>query len=178
MILHCITNGCQSSVQVENRGKDSTYLCAHCSPLDDTNADLAFQEHPFDDELDGFYYVDPDSDSDSEDLFDVMTSLKGFQIHQIRREIKDVPEWARRDDSIQKLLLDAFPKLHINSLQRQRAGRWLRIIRLFYQQGWSEGDIAEELGETTNHVNNTILRMTLVSKGMRADGSGPRRSMR
>jgi hypothetical protein len=83
--------------------------------------------------------------------------------HQIKRvstlnERKKVPAWALEDESIRKLLLFCFPKLLSNDVQRKRAGRYLRIIQLFFRSKKSRREVAEELGESENVIRRIVYR--------------------
>jgi hypothetical protein len=109
---------------------------------------------------------------DSNDPF--MT--RGHQIIKIRRgwRKKQVPEWATNDKSVQALVLRSFPKLKTDDKQRRRAGIWVRVINLYFRMGWTRGQIAEELGTTSEIIKYTIRRIRRVSEGKAADGLGPR----
>jgi hypothetical protein len=66
-------------------------------------------------------------------------------------------KWAMNDDAVQALLLQTFPKLETSESQRRRAGRWARIIQLYYRLGLSYGHTAAEMKVTTRYVR-TLLR--------------------
>lgn len=94
----------------------------------------------------------------------------GFQIKEIRPKSRGIPEWARTNEGIQKVLLTAFPKLHINPSHRQRAGRWAQVIELFFKRGWSETDVAEALQETVGNIRRLVVSISWVSEGKTVDG--------
>jgi hypothetical protein len=71
---------------------------------------------------------------------------------------KDSP-WASDDKTVQELLKTVFPKLEDNKRQRDRAGRWMRVIQLHFRSGFSYGDTAEEMGEELYTIRNIISRM-------------------
>lgn len=79
--------------------------------------------------------------------------------------------WATNDDEVQKILLRAFPKLARDEKQRKRAGRWLRIIHLFYRSGMSSGEVAAELKETPYRIRDTLRGIRHVAAGGRYDRS-------
>ena len=94
----------------------------------------------------------------------------GFQIKNIRTEKRDVPEWARTNEGIQKLLLTAFPKLKINESQRKRAGRWAQVIQMYFRMGWTYSEIANELEVRPNIVLMIIRGVTYTAEGKTWNG--------
>lgn len=94
----------------------------------------------------------------------------GFQIIEVELKNRELPEWAKTKEGIQKLLLTAFPKLHINQLQRQRAGRWAQVIELFYKKSWTESDVAQELNETVAAVRSILRGITRTAQGRTVRG--------
>lgn len=101
-------------------------------------------------------------------------SAFGFQIKNIRRQEKEIPEWARTNEGIQKVLLTAFPRLHSDPNQRKRAGRWAQFIQCYFQLGWTESEVAEELNAKIGTIHTLRRSVVRTSKGLRANGSGPR----
>jgi hypothetical protein len=87
---------------------------------------------------------------------------------------KTLAAWATSDEAIQKILLSAFPKHWTNARQMQRAGRWVRIIHLYFRLGMSSGYIAEETGLKRKNVENMIASIRRVARGLRADNRGLR----
>lgn len=83
----------------------------------------------------------------------------GHQIIKIRRHERDVPEWAKSNEEIQKLLLRSFPKMTTHPLQRLRAGRWARIIHLYFRNGSTYSEVAEEMGESVVVIHSTLKRI-------------------
>ena|SRR5665213_2091935 len=78
---------------------------------------------------------------DSRDGF----TVNGHQVKWIRTHKKTIPAWAYDDVAIQKILLAAFPKLAINQKQRDQAGRWLRVIHLYFRLGYTARLVARDL---------------------------------
>jgi hypothetical protein len=106
--------------------------------------------------------------------------------HQVRNpsgrashseRLKRIPEWAKHNDQIQALLLRSFPKLEIDPNQRNRAGRWARIIQLYYRAMWTQSMIAEEMGLRLSNINATIRSITRAAEG-RQSGTGTGRQGR
>jgi hypothetical protein len=116
-------------------------------------------------------------------LLDISKQLKnvidpneqfGHQILKIRRPRKRVPLWALDNKKIQQVILRAFPKMDSDPVQRQRAGRWTRVIHLYYRLKWSRGQIAKEMGLQYYTVNDLIRSIKRVAAGKRANGTGLR----
>ena len=104
---------------------------------------------------------------DADDAF-----ISGHQIKKIRRQKRSTPEWARHQKQVRELLLRSFPKLNTSQKQRKRAGRWMRIIHLYFVLGFTCSQVAAELGEEIAPVKRSIEHIRNASKGKRADGSG------
>jgi hypothetical protein len=136
-----------------------------------------FQDHAFDKALKGR--------RPEHDLLQLVGSVDGdkisqgmgFQIKNIRREDKQPQEWTRTKAGIQKVLLTAFPKLLIDAKQRKKAGRWAQFIQLYFQLGWTESEVAGELETKLSTVHSLRRNIVRASRGLRADGSGPRVNM-
>ncbi len=96
----------------------------------------------------------------------------GHQIQQIRQGWHSIPDWTQDDQKIQELLLRTFPKLNTDSRQREQAGRWIRVIYLYYRSRLTHGQIAVELGVNLGTILSLIRSITRVSSGRRANGSG------
>lgn len=90
------------------------------------------------------------------------------------------PEWAKHDDQIRGLLKHVFPKLNtrpsdseqreIADRQRARAGRWMRVIQLYFRHNMTCSSIAEELGSNLNTVEKIVARIYKASNGKRHNG--------
>ena len=62
----------------------------------------------------------------------------------------------------------------IDRRDAERAGRWARIIHLFFRMGETCGQVATELELPYKRVDNLIWNIRKAAYGLRADGSGPR----
>jgi hypothetical protein len=110
-----------------------------------------------------------------EDIQDLRGFLSGFQIKNVRTGYeREVPEWATKNEGIQKILLTAFPKLHTDAAQRKRAGRWAQVINLYFKKRWSRAEVAEAMGENDLVIKMLVRSIVRVADGKRADGSGMR----
>lgn len=141
------------------------------------NKEARFQDYQFDRELGGkrgkeelLKVASP------EDLEDFRGFLSGFQIKRFRTGYRrELPEWVRSKVGVQKVLLAAFPKLNESLSQRRRAGKWLRVITLFYLQNWSEAQVAAEINESVCRVRHHIAHIDNVANGLTALGFPRRR---
>ena len=104
---------------------------------------------------------------DGDDAF-----IAGHQIKKIRRQKRPAPEWARHSKQVRGLLLRSFPKLDKDGKQRKRAGRWARIIHLYFVQGFTYSQVADELGEKGQRVRSSIQHIHNAARGHRANGTG------
>lgn len=98
-----------------------------------------------------------------------------FQLCIIRRKVKPQHSWAARNDSIQRVLLTAFPKLVRNESQRRRAGRWARVIQLYFQMGLSYAEVGQEIKEKPGTVMTLIRSISRVAGGRTANGADRRK---
>lgn len=79
-------------------------------------------------------------------------------------------DWSKSNKKVQSLLLRVFPKMGTNDAQRKRAGRWLRIIQLYFRSGYSYGDTAIEINEKKKFVQNVLYRINRALHGLPCDG--------
>jgi hypothetical protein len=127
-----------------------------------------FQNHAFDGDLGGRKrrkeFSKTIADFSAKDL-------KGFQITESGVGVeKEIPAWVYMRDEIQKVLLKAFPKLHTDSNHRKRAGRWAQVINMYYLQGMTAEEVAQELNETRVVIKRLIISISRISKGLTVDG--------
>src|SRR5258708_10416425 len=79
--------------------------------------------------------------------------MYGHQPRKIRRPKREMPEWAASQTSIQEILLKAFPKLITDDTQRKAAGRWARVIQLYFRSGFSYRETAGYLHEKRETIH-------------------------
>ena len=107
-----------------------------------------------------------------EDLQDIRGFLSGFQIKNTRTGYgREVPEWACTRVGIQEVLLRAFPRLQTDVNQRKHAGRWAQIINLYFLQGWSAEEVAEELGQSRASIKMLVMGIDRTSRGLTVNGT-------
>jgi hypothetical protein len=98
-----------------------------------------------------------------------------FQIHKIRGAYgsygyRNVPGWAAEDKQLRALLIRVFPKLKSNKTQQAQAGKWTRVIYLFYRVGWTTGEIADKMKVSNSVVCSILRRARNAAIGLRTDG--------
>lgn len=84
--------------------------------------------------------------------------------------VSKIPGWARDDAQVQAVLLKSFPKLKDDPIQRQRAGRWIQIIHLYYRMSWTQNKIAEEMGISLNLLKYYLTAIRRAASGKTVDG--------
>ena len=86
--------------------------------------------------------------------------MSGHQIiSPIRRPDKEVPDWALDNHEVQRILLQSFPKMHTDPRQRRSAGRWARILYLYFRVYETDSGIAEEMNMTVGAVRSILSRI-------------------
>jgi hypothetical protein len=97
---------------------------------------------------------------------------RGHQIIKVRRGNRKTPTWVKDRKKVQQILLHSFPKMQTNALQRERAGRWARIIHLYFKVQMTYGQVAEELGMPPRRVEGIIRSIHRAASGRKANGKG------
>src|SRR5579863_3596510 len=101
--------------------------------------------------------MNPDILSGLRSVFDGKDNfMSAHRILKVRRHKRIVPEWVFNDKKIKEVLLKSFPKLREDETQRIRAGRWMRVIQLYFRSQKSYRETAEELGEKTRTIEMII----------------------
>jgi hypothetical protein len=99
--------------------------------------------------------------------------MQAHQIKKIRTREREIPAWTLNDAEVQKVLIRAFPLLKTRAASQKAAGRWARIIHLYYRVQMSNSQVAKEMGEGLNRVKMTLKGIRRVARGRRCDNSGP-----
>jgi hypothetical protein len=127
-----------------------------------------FQPYAFDRRIRGYFaHGDFKHKADPEkDMLKEVFGFGGFQVRRVpqRHQEKEVPVWAVKDESLRVILLAAFPKLHTNVSQRKAAARWAQVIQLYYRQGWTEAEVADEMMEKVNSIRCVVFRIKKVAE--------------
>ena len=96
----------------------------------------------------------------------------GHQIVKMRECRRKIQTWARDDQKIRQFLLRSFPRMVADSKQRARAGRWARVIYLYFKTKHTYSQVAAELGVSNRLVENIIRAIYRASRGLKANGKG------
>jgi hypothetical protein len=107
---------------------------------------------------------------DGDDIF-----MSGYQIAKIRTRDRKIPEWTLNDKEVQKVLLRAFPKLHTSPKAAARAGRWARVIHLYFRMQMPDSMVANEMGIKINVLWSILIHIRRVAEGKRADNTKPKK---
>jgi hypothetical protein len=103
--------------------------------------------------------------------------MSAHGIKKVRSEEREPPEWAMNDVEVARLLLKAFPKMmDPESKQRVKAGRWARVIYLYYRLNMTYSQVAKEIGVNKNTVLMILRAMMYAQSGRRRDNRPKKRS--
>ena len=100
--------------------------------------------------------------------------MHGHQIMRVRESKKVVPAWANDRRKIQRTILRAFPKMNTDPKERARAGRWARVVYLYYIANLSRRGVAVETGLSAAMVHDILTRVRRAATGQRCDNRGLR----
>jgi DNA-binding CsgD family transcriptional regulator len=89
----------------------------------------------------------------------------------LRRRRARQPNWTRRDQKINALLLKRFPSLRTNLTQRRRAAFWHEVILQYWREFLKPAQIAVRLNVSADKVSATIKRIERAGEGLRTDGN-------
>jgi hypothetical protein len=99
--------------------------------------------------------------------------MNAFQITKTRTMEREIPAWTLNDKEVQKVLLRAFPRLRTDNKAAICAGRWMRLIHLYYRVQMPNFQVAKEMNMSLNVVKTTLSHIRRVAKGRRADNTAP-----
>jgi hypothetical protein len=99
--------------------------------------------------------------------------MSAHQIKKIRTRERVIPPWTLNDKEVRKVLLRAFPSLHTSQSAARSAGRWTRLIHLYYRVQMSNSQVAKEMGMTLNATKMALKSIRRVARGQRTDNKGP-----
>jgi hypothetical protein len=101
----------------------------------------------------------------------------GFQVGAARTTTdnrKTSHLWVNSKPEIKRILLTAFPNQATSVTQRKRAGRWLRVIHLYYRMGYTKVQIAEEMSTTLDTIKSILRNMNRARLGLKTNNGKPR----
>jgi hypothetical protein len=99
--------------------------------------------------------------------------MNAFQIMKTRTMEREIPSWTLNDKKVQQVLLRAFPRLRTDNKAAICAGRWMRLIHLYYRVQMPNFQVAKEMNTSINVVKTTLSHIRRVAKGRRADNTAP-----
>ncbi len=99
----------------------------------------------------------------------------GHQIIKTRRGNRVIPEWARDNKKIQKILLKSFPKLGTDRKQRAQAARWAAIIQLYFRVQMTRSQVEAETKLSQNVVKMLIRNIARAASGKPSYGTKKKR---
>lgn len=94
--------------------------------------------------------------------------MSAHQIKKIRTREREIPAWTLNDKEVQKVLLRSFPTLRRTKAAAAQAGRWMRLIHLYYRVQMPNSQVAKEMGMTLNAVKMALKGIRRVSRGRNA----------
>ena len=153
MIVKC--QQCEATIELnESVSKDFKYTCRkHVPEPDENSAGMANTQ--FDERFRKGHWSPP----------------QGFQMaYEACPYDTFIPDWAKTDDGIQKIIRTVFPKFETNENQNFRAGKWAAVAYLFWRVQFTDKDIAEELGIPLQEVIEIIRRIRRVAVGKTTGG--------
>jgi hypothetical protein len=99
--------------------------------------------------------------------------MTAHQIKKIRTREREIPLWTLNDKEVRKVLLRSFPNLRTNNKAAISAGRWMRLIHLYYRVQMSNSQVAKEMNMTLNAVKMALKGIRRVAQGRRMDNTAP-----
>lgn len=108
---------------------------------------------------------------DGEDSF-----MGGHQITKVRGMYeREVPAWTLSNNEVQTVLLRAFPKLLTSPKHKKSAGRWARVIYLYYRMKLPEQVVAREIKLSVKSFKSLLRNINRIARGLTSQGLPRRR---
>ena len=100
-----------------------------------------------------------------------MNSLEKNKLKIFRRNTNcEVYNSPLDNKKVQNMLRLAFPLLDSNVVQRKQAGKYLRLIYLYYRMGLSSKEVAVEMRLSVLQIQPMLFRLRYISEGKTANG--------
>ena len=96
--------------------------------------------------------------------------MSAFGVKKVRTVEREIPEWTLIDTEVRRVLYTAFPKLDTNVNQRNSAGKWARIIYLYYRMRLPRQIVAKELRMNKVLLKRWIQKISFAEKGLNTVG--------
>jgi hypothetical protein len=104
--------------------------------------------------------------------FDEPSFAQGHQHKSLyRHSTKCIPSWIKDDAAVQKILLQAFPKLETDERQRWNAGRWALVIQHYFRRKLPAGVVAAEMNIGISRVRSLIRSIHRSGSGLTTRGT-------
>jgi len=91
---------------------------------------------------------------------------------------KAIPEWVFSNSKIGDLVQRSFPNWRNNPRMHDDAARWVAVINLYYRNGYTFSQIAEEICSTTCKVRGVIRSIQRAARGLQANSNKARTNNR
>ena len=107
---------------------------------------------------------------DRNELFQKGYLIRGAPKGSWKKRTENIPAWALNNKTVKELLLMVFPKMSSDRRQRDRAGRWARVIQIYFRAARPASETAHTLGISQKAVYDTVLRIRRAARGLRTTG--------
>ncbi len=103
--------------------------------------------------------------------------MEAHEIKTVRglNENRALPNWVLNNSYVKTFLLRVFPRLHTNETHRKRAGRWMRVIYLYYRMRLPKRIVMKELKLTLFAFDSIVRGIDRASRGLKANGTGKKK---
>ncbi|SRR6266436_1289362 len=95
--------------------------------------------------------------------------MSGHQLMKIRSLEREIPEWALNSNKIQEIIERSFPNWRSKKAHMISAGRWVRIIYLYYRMQMPLQFVSKEMGMTKNALKMVLKGIRRIVNGRRFD---------
>jgi hypothetical protein len=99
------------------------------------------------------------------------SELNAYHAVQTREHQRLIPAWTLNDDQVRGVLHKLFPRHDRDAGERESAGRWLRIIYLYFRGNQWAKTIAEAMGSSVRAVESVVYRARKVGTEMLGSAS-------
>ena len=101
------------------------------------------------------------------------TFMTGHRIIKTRQHKRRIPDWAKSDIEIRKMIERSFPYVKTNNDHYRRAARWALFINLYFKMNKTRSEIMDEMGLSYQAVDSLCRAVYRAGKGIKSNGKGP-----